>query len=191
MRYGEHLMSSNNHLPVSLAQETWDHGLPFVDIRNLDLTVEQLGQEIVTNNDAGSAASKEAQNRWVDAGRLLIEAKSRVPNFEEFLRVHCNGLSRSWAYDLMKMARGEMREVLAKARARRLKHHEKRKANGPRVRSGTDTNSSSQLAQEILLAQFQNEFEIWLEQLDDETLKHAVSYVLRRSNDRNPALAGH
>jgi hypothetical protein len=39
-----------------------------------------------------------------------------------------------------------------------------------------------------LLAQFEKEFEVWLEKLDDETLKHAVSYVLRRSNDRNPAL---
>jgi hypothetical protein len=125
----------------------------------------------------------------VAAGLLLIEAKSRVPIFEDFLRGQCNGLSRSCAHTLIDIANGKIDEVRAKARARKLKYRQKQATKEADVRSGTDTNfSSSELSQEALLAQFENEFEVWLKTLDDGTLKHAVSYVLRRSNDRNPAL---
>jgi len=182
-------MDNDNHLPAPPSHETWDRGLPFLDICDVDLTVEQLGQAIVTHNEAGLAAGKEAKNRLVAAGLLLIEAKSRVMNFEDFLRDHCNGLSHSWAYDLIAIASGKMDEVRAKAKARKLKYRQKQAAKDARVRSGTDTRFTSiQLSQEVLLTQFENEFEAWLEKLDDETLKHAVSYVLRRSSDRYPTL---
>jgi hypothetical protein len=178
-------MSSDNHLPVSLSQETWDHGLPFIDICDLDLTVEQLGQAIVTNNEAGLDAGREANSRLVTAGRLLREANSRVPNFEDFLRVHCNGLSRSWAYTLIKIANGKGDEVRADARARKLRHRQKQKANPAYVRSGTDTR---QLSQDALLAQFKLDFEAWLSKLDDETFKRAIPYILGQINDRDPPL---
>jgi hypothetical protein len=189
MRYGEHLMSSDNHLPVSLSQETWDHGLAFVDISHTHWSVERLGQEIVINNEAGLAASKEARHRLVDAGHLLIEAKSRVANFEEFLRVHCNELSRSWAHDLILIASGKMDEVRAKAKARKLKYRQKRATEEATVRSGTDMRFPPiPLSQKASLDHFESEFAAWLGKLDAETFKRALSCVLRLDNDRNPAL---
>jgi hypothetical protein len=112
-------MDHDNHLPALPSDETWDPALPFVDICDMDLSVEQLGQAIITNYEAGIAAGNEAKNRLVTAGSLLIDAKSRNLNFEEFLRDHCNGLSHSWAYDLIAIASGKIDEVRAKAKARK------------------------------------------------------------------------
>jgi hypothetical protein len=47
---------------------------------------------------------------------------------------------------------------------------------------------STRLSQDALLTQFKKEFDAWLEKLDDETLKRAVTYVVSRSNDRHPTL---
>jgi hypothetical protein len=155
----------------------------------MDLPDEQLGQASIANYEAGLAAGNEATNRLINAGMLLIEAKSRKLNFEDFLRDHCKGLSHSWAYDLIAIARGRMDEVRAKARARKLRYRQMRAAADARVRSGTDTEFPAiKLSQDALLAQFKKEFESWLKTLDDDTLKRAVSYVVNRSSDRFPAL---
>jgi hypothetical protein len=180
-------MESNdhNHFPAVPCYETWDRGLLFIDICGGDLPVEQLGQAIITNYAAGMAAGNEAKNRLVAAGLLLIDVKSRNLNFEDFLKDHCKGLSHSWAYDLIAIAEGRMDEVRAKARARKLRHRQKRAAAEAHVRSGTDTGFHTiQLSQEALIAQFEKEFDAWVAKLDDERLKRAVSYVLNKTNHR-------
>ena len=85
-------MDNDNHLHAPPSHETWDRGLPFLDICDVDLTVEQLGQAIVTNNEAGLAAGKEAENRLVAAGRLLIEGQIKG---HEFRRLPEGSLQRS------------------------------------------------------------------------------------------------
>ena len=57
------------------------------------------------------------------AGRQLIVAKSRCFNFTNFLRDHCTGLSRSYAYDLIAIANGKIDKVRANSKARTQRHH--------------------------------------------------------------------
>jgi hypothetical protein len=170
-------MNRDNHLPVLLSPGTWEPGLPFVDICDTELPVEQLGRAIIVNYEAGLAAENEAITRLVTAGMLLLEAKSRDLNFEDFLRDHCNGLSHSWAYDLIAIARGKIDEVRAKAKARKNRHREKQAAAGAKVRARSGTDSS----QEALLAQLKKTFA----KMNDETRKQALSYVLCWSSGCN------
>jgi hypothetical protein len=182
-------MSSDNRLPVPASPATRDYGLRFLDIGDGDLTDQQLGHAIVANYKAGLTAGKEAETRLVTAGMQLIEAKSKVANFEDFVKDHCNGLSRSRAYELIDIASGKIEEVRAKTRARKLRHRQKQADKDAHVRSGTDTRFPPlPLSQEASLDQFENEFVAWLGKLDDETFNRAVSCALRLDNDRNPAL---
>jgi hypothetical protein len=98
-------MGPDNHLPACILSGTGLPGLPVVDIWYLDLSDEELGTEIVAHYEAGRTAAQEGIDRLVTVGSLLIEARSRTPNFDAFLRDHCSGLSRSWAYDLIDIAR--------------------------------------------------------------------------------------
>jgi hypothetical protein len=182
-------MSDEKPLPVPSSQETRSHTFLFIDIDDTELTDQQLGKAIVTNHEAGLVACGEARDRFVRAGMQLIEARLRVPQFQEFLRDHCNGLSRSRAYELIAIASGKDDEVLAKARARKLRYSQKHAAENAPVRSGTDTRFPPiPLSQEASLDQFENKFVAWLRNLDDATFKRAASCVLRLDNDRNPAL---
>jgi hypothetical protein len=156
-------MSSDDHLPVPAVHATCDYGLRFLDIGDGDLTVQQLGHEIVANYQAGLIAGEEAETRLVTAGMQLIEAKSKVANFEDFVKDHCNGLSRSRAYELIDIASGKIEEVRAKNRARKLRHRQKQADKDAHVRSGTDTRFPPlPLSQEASLDQFENAFVAWL-----------------------------
>src|SRR6516165_11771890 len=55
-------------------------------------SIEELGKQIVVLVEAGDKAKSQSNDRFTNAGLMLIEAKSRVPNFKAFLRDHCNGL---------------------------------------------------------------------------------------------------
>jgi hypothetical protein len=174
---GERVMNDDSHLPVRIPHGMSECGLPFLDICDMDLPVEQLGQAIVANSEAGRAAGNEAMNRLVTAGLLLIDAQSRGLVFDDFLRDHCNGLSRSWAYDLIAIAHGRIDEVRGKAKARKRRYREKQAANA-RVRSGTDTKSEG-----VLLAEFIKDTDARFRLMTDETLKYAKLFVARWSGD--------
>jgi hypothetical protein len=181
-------MHHPNHLPALPSNGPQELGLPFIDICDMDLPVEQLGRAIMSNYEAGRAAGNEAINRLVTAGRMLIEAKSRDLNFEDFLRDHCNGLSHSWAYDLIAIARGKIEDVRAKANARKLKYRQKRAAvAGEAVRSGTDMSyQAPELSQDTLLARFEKTVNVQFRKMDDKTRHSAVSYVVNWRDDGGP-----
>jgi hypothetical protein len=96
----------------------------------------QLGCDIVARikeGDEAKAQAKSAKNqateRFKAAGLLLIRAKAQAPDFKAFLRDHCDGLSRSRAYELIKIAGGKIDEVRADAAERQRKHRVRDKAN--------------------------------------------------------------
>jgi hypothetical protein len=101
-------------------------------------SIEGLGRQIVALVEAGDKAERQSIEKFTSAGIMLIEAKSRVPNFPAFLRDHRNGLNRSRAYELIDMALGKWDEVRAKANERKRRY-------SARVRSGTDTRTGSAL----------------------------------------------
>jgi hypothetical protein len=80
-------MNEDNHLPDFAPHGMSARGLSFLDICDTDLPIEQLGQTILANYEAGLAAGNEAMNRFVTAGLLLIDARSRGLVFDDFLRV--------------------------------------------------------------------------------------------------------
>jgi hypothetical protein len=174
-------MNDDNHLPTPAFHRMREYGLPFAEISDTELPVEQLGQAIVANYEAGRAAGNEASNRLVTAGLLLIEAQSRGLVFEEFLRDYCNGLSRSWAYDLIAIARGKIDELRAKAKARKRRYREQ--AANARVRPGTDSKSD-----EVLLAEFVQDTDARFRRMSDETLKRAKSFVAGWGGGDSPIL---
>ena len=184
-------MEHDNHLPALPSHGSWDTSFPFIDICDMDLPLEQLGQAIMSNYEAGQVAGKETINRLVTAGLLLIDAQSRDLNFEDFLRDHCNGLSRSWAYDLIAIACGKIEEVRAKAKARKLRYREKQAAAraDARVRPGTDTKlSGCELSREVQLAAFIKYADAQLRKMDDEMRKRAVLFVKGWGKDDNQIL---
>ena len=170
-------MNSDNNLPAcvfGVAQERW---LPFIDIDDLDLPDDQLGKAIMTNWEAGRTAANQAIDRLRTAGAQLVEAKERSLNFDEFLRNHCNGLSRSWAYDLIEIGRGNIAAVRAKAVARKDRHRIRKRIAAAKssVRSGTDTNSGTRKLS--MLAEFKELVEVLFRVMDPETRQLAISYV--------------
>src|SRR6516164_2779741 len=98
-------------------------------------SIEELGKQIVVLVEAGDKAKSQSNDRFTSAGLVLIEAKSRVPNFKAFLRDYCNGLSRSRAYELVDMALRNRQNVRAKTNERKQRYR-------ARVRSGTDTKTA-------------------------------------------------
>jgi hypothetical protein len=173
-------MDQDDHLPAIPSRGTMEQRLPFVEVYDTELSIEQLGRAVMTNYEAGIAAGNEAANRFIAAGLQLIEAKSRGSNFEAFLRDHCNGLSHSRAYELIAIACGRLDEVRAKARERKRRFDDKQAA---RVRSGTDTKS-----QDVLLANFETQVDAHFRKMGDETRQRARAYVLAWSDDGDPIL---
>jgi len=135
-------------------------------------SIEGLGKQIVALVEAGDKAKSESNDRFTSAGLMLFEAKSRVPNFKAFLRDHCNGLSRSRAYELIDMALGKREEVRAKANERKARYR-------ARVRSGTDTKTASVLptSASAALAAFKTAVNTWLPKMDEATQQEAVAFV--------------
>ena len=95
-----------------------------------------LGQEILGLIRAGDeaeaadeASTKTADEKYKAAGSKLIEAQKQEKNFEAFLAAlkKQGGLSRSRAYELMSIARGEttLEEVRAKNRERKARQRRK------------------------------------------------------------------
>jgi len=96
----------------------------------------ELGKEILDHVNCGKAANSqakearvEAKQRFICGGRLLIEAKRRATDFTAFLREHCNGISVSWAYKLIRMAGGEAEVEKVRADARERKRRQRAKAS--------------------------------------------------------------
>ena len=116
---------------------------------------------------------------YVSAGILLIEAKSSVPDFSAFLRDHCNGLSRSRAYELIKIAEGKAEDVRSKNRTRDRRRREKvARVREPRTRSLSAKPPQPPKSQaQKALAQFKIAVDIWFAKMDDDAKREAVDYV--------------
>jgi hypothetical protein len=110
---------------------------------------------------------------FISAGQMLIKAKSRVPNFLAFVRDHCNGLSRSRAYELIKIAGGNIEEVHANTNERKRRYRAKRAsaATSAHVRSGTDMGSA------IALAEFKVAVRALFPKMDEATRQAALTYA--------------
>jgi len=112
----------------------------------------------VAEHNAGERAVTTAQAELVSKskvlGQLLLEVKKRHPkaaDFEAFLK-RVNGLGRSRAYDLLRLAGGRTtdEELRKDARERVRKHRAKKKLPTPEPVSVTDpdvTESSKRIAQ--------------------------------------------
>ena len=135
-------------------------------------SIEELGKQIVVLVEAGDKAKSQSNDRFTSAGLMLIEAKSRVPNFKAFLRDHCNGLSRSRAYELIDMALGKREKVRAETNERKQRYR-------ARVRSGTDTKTASVLPTSAsgALAAFKTAVNTWLPKMDEATRHEALAFV--------------
>src|SRR5450432_2459737 len=57
-------------------------------------------------------AEEEAKQRFIAAGKLLVEARVRASNFRAFLKEY--GISPSRAYELIDMAGGKTEQVRSK-----------------------------------------------------------------------------
>jgi hypothetical protein len=142
------------------------------------LSDEQLGRAIIARYHAGLKAEKQANDRFISAGRMLIEAKSRVSNFKAFLRDHCNGLSHSRAYELIKIANGQIDEVRAQTNARKRQFRMKRGVAAAAVRSGTDRISRvSKTSSAGALASFKVTVNTLFPRMDDATRQAALAYA--------------
>src|SRR5881394_2415454 len=75
--------------------------------RGITQSLEILGRDIVARIAAGDKSRAKAEEMYKSAGLELIDARARVPDFKAFLRDHCEGLSRSRAYELIKIAGGK------------------------------------------------------------------------------------
>jgi hypothetical protein len=176
MCYGDTQMKSYNNPPARLF-EMRAPGLPFDDIDDLDLTEEQLGKAIMTNYAAGQTAGKQAMERLMAAGRQLILAKSRGLNFTNFLRDHCNGLSRSYAYDLMAIANGKIDKVRANSKARTQRHRLRQRIATAKASVGSGTDTKSATRRLSVLEEFEEAVDVLFLMMDPETRQRAKSYV--------------
>jgi hypothetical protein len=149
-------------------------------IYTAELSIEGLGQQIVALVEAGKKAKSQSVDRFINAGLMLIEAKSRVPNFTVFVRDHCAGLSRSRAYELIDMALGKPEKVRAKTNERKRRYR-------ARVRSGTDAETASVLptSASTALAAFKSALNICFAKMDEARRKEALAFA----NEWRPAPA--
>src|ERR1700721_2246602 len=84
----------------------------------VSVPLETLGRDIVARVVTGDKVKDKADQMYMSAGLQLIVARSRVHDFQAFLRDHCGGLSRSRAYELIAIAEGNAEEVRSKNRTR-------------------------------------------------------------------------
>jgi hypothetical protein len=146
----------------------------------VSVTLEMLGRHIVARIEAGDKSAERATQMYISAGLKLIEAKRLVPNFKNFLRDHCNNLSRSRAYELIKIANGKSEEVRSNNRTR--DHRRREKAAGVReprtpsspVKKPQPPKSQAQRA----LAEFKVAVDVWFSKMDDNAKREAVEYVI-------------
>jgi hypothetical protein len=142
-------------------------------------TPEMLGQEIVTRIEAGDKSADRASQMYISAGLQLIEAKRLAPNFKKFLRDHCNDLSRSRAYELIKIANGKSEEVQSSNRSRDRRRREKAAAvRGSRTPNSSVKQQPAKSQAQCALAEFKVAVDIWLSKMDDNARREAVEYVI-------------
>lgn len=145
-------------------------------------TLETLGQEIMARIEAGDTAKDRADHLHKSAGLQLIEARNRVPDFTAFLREHCNGLSRSRAYELIDIAEGKAEEVRSKNRMRDRRRREKAvNVREPRTRSVSVAKPQPPKSQaQKALAEFKVAVNIWFAKMDDDAKQEAVNYAIEK-----------
>jgi hypothetical protein len=144
-------------------------------------SVEMLGQDIVARIASGDKNKAKAEEMYKSAGLQLIEARQRVPDFKAFLRDHCDGLSRSRAYELIKIAEGKSEEVRSNNRARDLRRRENQGGvRGSRTRSAKKP-KPPQSQSRLALKEFKYAVNIRFPEMDDDARREAVAYVLARS----------
>src|SRR6516225_9834875 len=124
---------------------------------NDEVLLNKINAAVAEHNAAERAvttAQAELVSKSKVLGRLLLEVKKRHPkaaDFEAFLK-RVNGLGRSRAYDLLRLAGGRTtdEELRKEARERVRKHRAKKKLPTPELVSVTDpdvTESSKRITQ--------------------------------------------
>jgi hypothetical protein len=149
----------------------------------ISASVEMLGQNIVARIATGDKNRAKADEMYKSAGLQLIEARERVPDFKAFLRDHCDGLSRSRAYELIKIADGKTEEVRSNNRVRDLRRREKQGGvRGSRTRVlSAEKPQPLQSQSELALREFKYAVDIRFPQMDAAGKRDAVAYVLGKS----------
>jgi hypothetical protein len=130
---------------------------------------ETHGKTIMALIAAGDKARKQATDRYIAAGKMLDEARSVVPNFTAFLRDHCGGLSRSRAYELIKLACGQGDEVRAYRNERQRRYRT--------VRYVTDASTVVPRSSCEALAVFERAVETLFPKMDVATRQKALAYA--------------
>ena len=148
----------------------------------VSIALETLGRDIVTRIEAGDKSAERASQMYISAGLKLMEAKRHVPNFKDFLRIHCNGLSRSRAYELIKIANGKSEEVRSNNRARDRRRRDKvARVREPRTRSLSAKKPQPPKSQsQTALAEFKYAVNIRFPQMDDDAKQEAIAYVIAK-----------
>jgi hypothetical protein len=146
----------------------------------ISVTLVTRGQDIVARIEAGDKSADRASKMYISAGLQLIEAKRLVPNFKNFLRDHCNDLSRSRAYELIKIANGRSEEVRSNNRTRDRRRREKAAGvRGSRTPSSSVKNPQPPKSQaQRALAEFKAAVDIWFSKMDDNAKREAVEYAI-------------
>jgi hypothetical protein len=144
---------------------------------------EMLGREIVARIAAGDKDAERANQMYVSAGLILIEAKRLVRDFKAFLHDQRNDLSRSRAYELIKIANGKSEEVRSNNRARDRRRRDKAaRVREPRTRSRSVKKSQPPKSQsQTALAEFKYAVNIRFPQMDDDAKREAVAYVIAKA----------
>jgi hypothetical protein len=145
----------------------------------VSVPLDALGRDIVARIEAGDKARGRADDMYNSAGLQLIEARARVPDFSVFLRDHCNGLSRSRAYELIAIAEGKAEEVRSKNRTRDRRRREKAaRVREPRTRGVATKNPQPPKSKaQWALAEFKVAADTYFRHMDDEAQRAAFAYV--------------
>jgi len=155
---------------------------------SVTLEMETLGQQILARIEAGDKSAERATQMYISAGLSLIEAKRLVPNFKNFLRDHCNNLSRSRAYELIKIASGKSEEVRSNNRTRDRRRREKAaRVREPRTRGFSIKKPQPPKSQaQKALAQFKYAVDHWFSKMDDSAKREAVEYAIATGGVTRP-----
>jgi hypothetical protein len=136
-----------------------------------ELSDENLGKQILANVEAGDKAKNQALDRYINAGKMLLEARSRVRSFEAFVDNHCEGLGRSRAYELIDIALGKGEKVRANRNERQRRHR-------ARIRHLTDTKSIAlPTSSREALAAFKVAVDICFPKMDEATRLEALLFA--------------